>query len=361
MLPFLPAYIPGLLQTFPFILAFALACAGALRRHAGAFYLGWGAVVALASWSGAVADAFGEAAPAAVLLYDAGLESLEASSPLLSTLLTLTTSSYAGVSFFLIVMFAGALRPSPAVRRLMAARSELSILGGIVVCGHVLRVFDFPLNFSSPVFSAVWGPASSAWMLAATAVIGPVLTCFFLAGWVSSFPPVRRRMAARSWKRLQRATAYPFMGLMLAQGFCLAVGHALIAYPWDGARAQHALAEMPTAWLSSFALEVATAAVYAMLGVFYLALRLNRRSEERARRGRAGAGTRGGAPGLTEAPTPPARPAGGAPVPTEASASDHSGEAGLAQGLVQDEGHGVREVERADGRGLPGSGVPGGA
>lgn len=286
MLPFLPAYIPGLVQTFPFILAFALACAGALRRHASAFYLCWGLAVALVSWSGVVSDALGEATPDFVLLYDAGLESLEASSPLVSTLVTLTTSSYAGVSLFLIVMFAGALRPSPAVKRLMAARSELSILGGIVIFGHVLRVFDFPLNFSNPVFAAVWGPAASAWMLAATAVIGPVLTCFFLVGWVSSFPPVRRRMAPRSWKRLQRATAYPFMGLMIAQGFCLAVGHALIGYPWDGASVQYMLSAAPEQQFSTFALEVATAAVYAMLGLAYLVMRLNRRNEERSRRAR---------------------------------------------------------------------------
>lgn len=284
MLPFFPSFIPGIVQTFPFILIFSLACAKLLRHHAAAFYLVWGGVVAISSWSGLVMGIMGESAPRAIQVYDASLQMLEQSSPVMGTLSTLLTSSYAGVSFFLIVMFIGAMRPSPLVKRLYAVRSELSILGGIIIFGHVLRVFDFPANFANEQFSTIWGPTACGWMIVATAVIGPLLTVVFLVGWTTSFPAIRRRMKPRTWKRLQRATAYPFMALMLAQGFCLAVGHALIAYPWSGTQVQYALMMAPTAWLGTFAQEVATAAVYAMLAVAYLVMRLNRHNEEQARR-----------------------------------------------------------------------------
>lgn len=284
MMPFFPSFVPGLVQTFPFVLAFALLCAPVLRRHAGAFYLVWGVIVAIFSWAGFVEGCMGDATPTAVSAFDMTLQTLEQTSPVIQVVSTLFTSSFAGVSFFLIVMFIGAMRPSPLVKRLYAARSELSILGGIIIFGHVLRIFDFPANFSNEKFAAVWGPVASAWMIVATAVIGALLTIFFLIPWVTSFPVIRRRMKPRSWKRLQRVTCYPFMYLMLAQGFCLAIGHALIGFPWNGSQTQMALVMAPQAWLASFAMEVATAAVYAMLAIVYTIMRLNRANEERARR-----------------------------------------------------------------------------
>ena len=67
-LPFFPSFVPGLVQTFPFVLAFALLCAPVLRRHAGAFYLVWGVIVAIFSWAGFVEGCMGDATPAAVNL-----------------------------------------------------------------------------------------------------------------------------------------------------------------------------------------------------------------------------------------------------------------------------------------------------
>ncbi len=275
MLPFLPPFIPNLIQVAPFAIAFAFLFAAPLRRHAGAFYAFWTVAVVAVSWPDPVLLAMGNAAPASVVAYQSYLDSLESSQPLIGTVTTLLTSSFTGVCFYLIVMFSGALEKTPAVKKLLSVRSELSVIGGIVIMGHVVRVINFPLLFLSPMAQQVWGSAASGAMFVASVIIGPLLTLVFLIPWITSFKVVRRRMSHATWKKTQ-VLAYPFMALMIAQGFFLALGHCLYGYPYDGATVTMALMGNPVGWLGSFAQNVATAWMYLALGGAYLTLRLRK-------------------------------------------------------------------------------------
>lgn len=285
MLPFFPEFVPGLVRVFPFVLAFCLACAPLLRHYAAVFYLVFGAAAFVMSWSNLAMALLGDATPAFVLAYDVALDATVEGSALAKTLAELTASSYAGVSFYLIVMFAGAMRRTPAVKRLLAVRSELSVLGGIVVFGHVLRIFDFPSNFANPMFNYVLGTPGKEFMFVATAVIGPLLTVCFLVPWVTSFKAVRRRMTHATWKKTQ-LLAYPFMVLMLLQGFFLALGHLFLGYPWDNQMFAQSMLADSAAWLATFAQSVLTAGLYLVLLVTYVAMRLSKRCEDRARKAR---------------------------------------------------------------------------
>lgn len=254
VLPFVPAFVPNLLQVAPFALAFCLLCAKPLRAHPGPFY---------AFWTLAVVAVTLEWLPTAL-------------PPALDAFVQLVTSSYTGVFLYLVVMFVGALERTPLVKRLLSIRSELSVIAGIVIAAHVVRVAGFFTLSLTPMWERVWGQPAASLMFAAAVIVGVPLTATFLVPWVTSFKVVRRRMSQKAWKRTQ-LLAYPFIALMVAQGFLLAVGHALYGYPYDGLA-------LSAAWLASFAQQVATAWMYLAIGAAYLVLRLRKRSRDRARR-----------------------------------------------------------------------------
>lgn len=285
MLPFVPSFIPNLMQVAPFVIAFSLLCVQPLRRHAGWFYAFWTAAVVAVTWFDPVISILGESSPGIALMAQAQMDALPSSSPLMHTIVQLLTSSFTGVCFYLIVMFAGALERTPTVKRLLSVRSELSVIGGIVVMGHVVRIVDFPFLFANPLWSQIWGSPAVDYMFIAAVVIGPVLTLCFLVPWITSFRVIRKRMAPATWKKTQKL-AYPFMALMVAQGFFLALGHALFGYPYDGTQFMMAIMSDPAAWLETFAQQVATTWMYLTLGIGYLVLRLRKRSRDRARRER---------------------------------------------------------------------------
>ena len=113
MVPFVPAVVPNILQALVLVIVFSLVLAPYMRKHAGAFYLGFLAF-SIASF----------------------LPAMDAN-PAFKTVVDLFASCYTGVAFYLVVMFIGALpKRWQAVRRLLAARSELSVIGGIVICAH---------------------------------------------------------------------------------------------------------------------------------------------------------------------------------------------------------------------------------
>lgn len=93
----------------------------------------------------------------------------------------------------------------------------------------------------------------------------PLTVCFFVP-WITSFRTVRGIMEHSTWKKVQRL-AYPFMALMLLQGILLSIGHAVYAQPGgDG-----------------FVGYVVNALAYAAIGAAYVALKLRRRAERRAK------------------------------------------------------------------------------
>ncbi|WP_080797471.1 hypothetical protein [Arabiibacter massiliensis] len=263
MLPFFPAFVPNLLQAAPFALAFCFLCARPLRAHPGPFYALWGVAAVAAFWHDPAA------AP-----------------PALDAVMQLLTSAYTGVCLYFVVMFAGALERTPAVKRLLSIRSELSVIAGIIIAGHLVRVIDFLVLSLTPMWEQIWGQPAAGIMFAAAVVVGLPLTATFLVPWITSFKCVRRRLSQKAWKRTQ-LLAYPFVLLMAAQGFLLAVGHLLHGYPYDGQQTLFAIMADPSAWLATFAQQVATAWLYLALGVGYVVLRLRKRARDRARREKA--------------------------------------------------------------------------
>lgn len=255
--------IPNILQVLPFVVLFSVMCANVLRTHPVPFYVAWAVVAALATWGG-----------------------LAGFAPAVDRVVQLFASSYVGVSFYLIVMFAGALDRTPVVKTLLSIRTELSVIGGIVVAGHLVRVFGFLTMSLTPMWGEIWGHPAAEFMFAAAVVVGLPLTATFFVPWITSFRVVRRRMKPATWKRTQKL-AYPFMFLMVAQGFLLAMGHVLYGFPYDGQQVLFAIMSDPAAWLGNFAQQVATAWTYLALGASYLVLRLRKRAKDRARRAEA--------------------------------------------------------------------------
>ena len=283
MLPFFPPFIPNLLQIAPFILAFAILCANPLRKHPGWFYALWTVAVVAVTWADPVASIMQESTPVFVSNWSAIIDSLGTTMPALDAVVQLLTSSFTGVCFYLIVMFVGALDKTPVVKKLLSIRSELSVIGGIVVMGHVVRIIDFPFLFLNPMWSQIWGTPAVDFMFVAAVVVGVPLTLTFLVPWITSFRVVRNHMSHAAWKKTQ-VLAYPFMALMVMQGFLLAVGHALYGYPFDGTQVVMSIMSNPSGWLGSFAQQVATAWMYLVLGAGYLVLRLRKRSRDKLRK-----------------------------------------------------------------------------
>ena len=283
MIPFVPAFVPNLLQVAPFAIAFALLCAKPLRCCPGPFYVFWTLSVVAVTWSGPVVSVLGSDAPAFATVWQAQLEALPSTAPLLDAVVQLVTSAYTGVCLCFIVMFAGALERTPWVKRLLSVRSELSVIAGIVIAAHLVRVAGFLALSLTPMWPRIWGQPAAGVMFAAAVVVGLPLTATFLVPWITSFKAVRKRLSAKTWKRTQ-LLAYPFVALMAAQGFLLAVGHLLHGYPYDGLAASAAFAVDPAGWLATFAGQVFTAWMYLVLGASYAVLRLRKRSRDKARR-----------------------------------------------------------------------------
>ena len=95
------------------------------------------------------------------------------------------------VSLFILVMYAGALDAKKSyTRKLLGIRYELSIIASILFLVHVLpQIFHF---------------------IALTAIICLIL---IIPLWVTSYRAVRKKMKAKSWKKLHRL-AYLIYGLI---------------------------------------------------------------------------------------------------------------------------------------------------
>lgn len=272
MLFLVPSFIPALVQAFPLVYLFCYFCAGALRKHPLAFYLPWALVVVFVSW-GELLAAFGLDSLAFVADYNAWLSSTRDAYPVLDTVLNLFTSSVVGVSFYLIVMFVGVCEKTKTVKRFYSIRSEMSVLGGIIIMGHVCRVLSFVTAFANPMVVQMYGRPAGDFMFIAGVLIGPLLTIAFVIPWIASFKAVRRRMEPATWRKVQKL-AYPFTIFMLAQGLFLALGHALYLYPFDGMRLFETLYQGGATFMSDFAGYVASAWIYAALLAAYPVLRL---------------------------------------------------------------------------------------
>ena len=274
MFSYLPGFIPDVVLAAPFVIAFCILCAKPLHEHPLAFYIPWTALVVLFSLPNFLQFILGGEVPGAITALGIALGSLQMNAPVVYDIINLLTNAVTGVLMYFVVMFIGALEKGPTVKKLYLVRSELSVLAGIIVMGHVCRIMSFPFYFASAQFRAIWGDAVAPMFIAAV-VIGIPLTVCFLIPWITSFKCVRKHMKGSTWKKVQK-TAYPMMALMVLQGMLLGIGHALVGCPWTSQTAMMQIVSNPADFLTNFAKYVAQAWVYSAVGVTYLVLRVRK-------------------------------------------------------------------------------------
>lgn len=181
---------PYILVSIVLVLLLALSCHGAIRKRPGVFYALAVLLVLLE-----------------VPYYAMGLRA-EAPDWFNRFFVNLFSRGAFSTALFMVVMYLGALDTSRSqVRKLLAIRGPLSILACILTLGHniVYGMRHFVMLFLAP---AEMKPNTLA-----AALISLVMIALMLPLMITSFQGVRRRMAARSWKRLQRL-AYVFFGLI---------------------------------------------------------------------------------------------------------------------------------------------------
>ena len=200
-----------------------VACAKPLKRHPSAFYLGAIALVGLYLYGTATSAAGGAWPYFMPLMQRCALAFL----------------------LFTVVMFVGVLDESSPLRaRLMPVRRQLSLLGCIFAAGHI--VF-YSASYAPRVLSGFAGNLAASLALAAALVV------LMLILMVTSFQRVKHNLSASVWKRIQ-CLAYPF--------YLLTYVHlAMLLTP-------SALAGKDTALVSL--------AVYSIVVILYVALRVRR-------------------------------------------------------------------------------------
>ncbi len=248
MIPFIPDVVPNVVQALVFVLAFCFAANTTLRKHPLPFYIG-AIVTSVLTFIGPVQD-----------------------NVIANTLVNILASCYTGVAMYLVVMFAGALPKKWTVTKmLLSIRSELSILAGIIILSHVLKVIFFvPMSFTG-YWPLIWKSAAPIMWVASTLVGIPLLICF-LVPWIMSFPKVRAGMEYKKWKKWQRL-AYPFMALLVIQGILLSLGHAAYVGPSE----------------ARFIGYMINGATYLVIGVVYLVLKIAQRSAKKRKQAERGA------------------------------------------------------------------------
>ena len=111
-----------------------------------------------------------------------------------------------GVGFWAVVMWAGALpNGSYPIKKLMPIRGELSIIAAILTLSHIITFgWQYIANFMK-------GRTGSDF--AVTSIVCIVMVLIMVPLTVMSFKAVRKRMNAKTWKKIQRF-AYLFYALI---------------------------------------------------------------------------------------------------------------------------------------------------
>lgn len=142
-------------------------------------------------------------------------------SPAWADVTDLLTRGTLATAMFVLGMYAGALpKNGKLTKALMTVRAELSIIACILTLGHNIYCIQ--------VFSSLKRQATDAipseWHIAK--MISCLLMFLMIPLFLTSFKIVRKRMKAKTWKRIQRL-AYVFYGLLYAHVMVLMVPNAL--------------------------------------------------------------------------------------------------------------------------------------
>ena len=178
---------------------FAAVCDKALKKHAEIFYIG-SVIIA-----------------AAVIICTFANVTVSFPAWFSTWIWPLFARSGFATSLFVIVMLIGALpNGSAPMRKLMPIRGELSIIASILTLGH-------NISYGRTYFMALFGgrTALQAYLIAAS-VTSLIMIVIMVPLMITSFRAVRKKMKAKSWKRLQRS-AYVFYALIYVHVMILSV------------------------------------------------------------------------------------------------------------------------------------------
>lgn len=122
-------------------------------------------------------------------------------------LLTLEKTSIRGlisVSFFILVMYVGALNPKWTItKKLRSIRAELAILGSIFMLPHGIIYF---IRFLILKLPKIISEGTFPILYFAYIAIGIIGFIVMIPLFITSLKKVRRKMKGQQWKRLQRWT-----------------------------------------------------------------------------------------------------------------------------------------------------------
>ena len=138
-----------------------------------------------------------------------------------TTILPILIKSTFATSIFVIVMYTGAFKNgSKFIKFLMPIRGELSIIASILTLAHNI---SFGRNHFVNLFTA---PETMSSNLKAAAGVSIILIAIMIPLFITSFPMIRKKMKAKTWKSLQR-TAYLFYALIYVHVMLIMVPVAL--------------------------------------------------------------------------------------------------------------------------------------
>ncbi|WP_313530562.1 FMN-binding protein [Anaerotignum sp.] len=127
-------------------------------------------------------------------------------------------------AIFVVVMFIGTLRRGSFIqRKLLPIRAELSIIASILTLGHNLSAGQtyFVMLFTQPSRLPINHLLATICSLIMIIIMIPLF--------ITSFPSVRKKMPAITWKKLQRS-AYVFYGLIYVHVLLLAIPRARLGH-----------------------------------------------------------------------------------------------------------------------------------
>ena len=289
--------IPPIVPSFIVVFAFVMLFDKQFKKHAKVFYIVAAVYMVWRYWYfpfSWYANATGTKLPAFVNTITDPYWHVFESMPLLQLLERALFTVQTGIAFYLIVMFIGALPKTPRVKRLFAIRSEMSILGGILVLGHAIFRMGTPIYYWVNGVSTSLPRPLALLFYVVYAILFILLLLVFLVPFVTSFKAVRRRMQPATWKKVQRVFSYPFYALMIILG--MALGAGWVASGINGfAVGQYVKSGDVSTFPTSIVYGAGMFWIYLLVGVTYLVLRVNKaRNDKRARLEKAAGGAASG-------------------------------------------------------------------
>ena len=116
-----------------------------------------------------------------------------------------------GAAFWAVVMFTGALpNGSAPIKKLMPIRGELSITAAVLTLSHIVT---FGIRYLTSIVNGRTGSGDAFRNFVITFVLSAAMTLIMIPLTVMSFKAVRKKMAAKTWKKIQ-CFAYLFYAMI---------------------------------------------------------------------------------------------------------------------------------------------------